>query len=100
MAERSGARLAAGDAAGSLIRGVATLDTAGPEDLAFCDSADFANRLATTRAGACITSERFAGQARADLTLLSSDVRDCGVAVLAQAARVDLAQLADRQRER
>jgi len=74
VAERSGARLAPAPAAavGGLIHGVATLDTAGPEDLVFCDSADFADRLATTRAGACITSERFAAKARSDLPLLIS----------------------------
>lgn len=43
------------------ILGVGTLDTAGPDDLAFCDSFLFAEKLGSVQAGAVITSERFAG---------------------------------------
>lgn len=53
-----------------LIRGVATLDTAGPDDLVFCDTPQFADGMGSTRAGACITSERFAAKAGAALPLL------------------------------
>lgn len=55
-----------------LIRGVGALDTAGPDDLIFCDSPAFAEKLSETRAGFCITSERFAEKARAGLVLLIS----------------------------
>ncbi|MFG1430908.1 UDP-3-O-(3-hydroxymyristoyl)glucosamine N-acyltransferase [Xanthobacter sp. V2C-8] len=76
VAELSGARLVtpsgADDAQFSarLIRGVATLDTAGPEDLVFCDTAQFAEKMGTTRAGACITAERFASSSAPGLPLL------------------------------
>ncbi|MFG1400857.1 UDP-3-O-(3-hydroxymyristoyl)glucosamine N-acyltransferase [Xanthobacter sediminis] len=76
VAELSGARLvnpsSAGDAQRSeqRIRGVATLETAGPEDLVFCDTVQFAEKMGTTRAGACITAERFASSAASGLPLL------------------------------
>jgi UDP-3-O-[3-hydroxymyristoyl] glucosamine N-acyltransferase len=41
---------------------VASLDRAGPGDLTFCDSAKYADALATTHAGLCLTSERFAAR--------------------------------------
>lgn len=72
ITEVSGARLGSseGEVAARLIRGVATLETAGPDDLVFCDSPQFASKLATTRAGACITSERLAAQAPDGLPVL------------------------------
>lgn len=76
VAELCGARLTlpgdadGGQLAGRLISGVATLEAAGPDDLVFCDTLQFARKLSTTGAGACITSERFAAEARPDLPLL------------------------------
>ncbi|MFG1479343.1 UDP-3-O-(3-hydroxymyristoyl)glucosamine N-acyltransferase [Xanthobacter sp. V4C-4] len=75
VAELCGARLtvlggADDQVAERRISGVATLDAAGPDDLVFCDTLQFAEKLGTTRAGVCITSERFAAQARPDLPLL------------------------------
>lgn len=55
-----------------LIKGVGTLDAAGPDDLVFCDAAKFAGKMQKTRAGVCITSERFADKAHEDLILLIS----------------------------
>lgn len=67
----SGAQIRDGaDTAGVTIGGVASLDVAGPSDLAFCDTFLFSEKLATTQAGAVITSERFAPKARADLPVL------------------------------
>jgi len=54
------------------IRNVAPIDLAGPDDLSFLDNARFAEALATTRAGALLTSARFAPQAPDDLTVLRS----------------------------
>ncbi|MFG1358184.1 UDP-3-O-(3-hydroxymyristoyl)glucosamine N-acyltransferase [Xanthobacter pseudotagetidis] len=75
VAKISGARLAGDGAAADAmaartISSVASLDAAGPQDLAFCDTFLFAGRLATTRAGACITSERFAPKAPPELAVL------------------------------
>lgn len=42
------------------IHNVAALDSAGPNDLAFFDNARYLGQLAATRAGACLTTERFA----------------------------------------
>ena len=43
-----------------LISGVASLEEAGPHDLAFMDGARFVLQLQGSRAGACLVSERFA----------------------------------------
>src|SRR5829696_3226479 len=41
------------------IRGLASLDEAGPMHLVFFDNLKYADQLATTRAGACLVSARF-----------------------------------------
>lgn len=41
------------------IDNIATLDRAGPADVAFLDDTKYAGALAATRAGACLVSERF-----------------------------------------
>src|SRR5437660_1576154 len=45
------------------VSGVAPLDRAGPEDLAFLDIPRYAEDLASTDAGVCLVSERFAARA-------------------------------------
>jgi UDP-3-O-[3-hydroxymyristoyl] glucosamine N-acyltransferase len=45
--------------AGQTIRGMASLDEAGPSHLTFFDNLKYAGQLAQTRAGACLVSERF-----------------------------------------
>ena len=42
------------------VGGLAPLDRAGPHELTFLDNAKYSDGLRTTRAGACLTSERFA----------------------------------------
>src|SRR5712672_2906068 len=44
---------------GHTIRGLASLDEAGPMHLAFFDNLKYADQLAATRAGACLVSPRF-----------------------------------------
>src|SRR5258708_6384735 len=44
---------------GQQVNGLASLDQAGPQDLVFFDSLKYADQLATTKAGACLVSERF-----------------------------------------
>ncbi|MBA4788581.1 MAG: UDP-3-O-(3-hydroxymyristoyl)glucosamine N-acyltransferase [Rhizobiales bacterium] len=58
----SGARLSDQGAADVSIHGVSTLADAGPADLAFFDSARYLADLKATRAGVCITTEKFAGE--------------------------------------
>jgi UDP-3-O-[3-hydroxymyristoyl] glucosamine N-acyltransferase len=44
---------------GQQVRGLASLDEAGPMHLAFFDNLKYADQLATTKAGACMVSARF-----------------------------------------
>lgn len=57
---------------------IAALERARPTDLVFMDSAKYADRLAATRAGVCLTTERFAAGAPASTIVLLSKlpVRD------------------------
>jgi UDP-3-O-[3-hydroxymyristoyl] glucosamine N-acyltransferase len=52
------------------IGNIAALDRAGPADLTFLDNAKYTDQLTATRAGACLTSARFAGRAPAGLAVL------------------------------
>ena len=45
------------------INGIAPLDRASPNDLAFMQSPKFAHQFAATRAGMCLTTEKFAATA-------------------------------------
>ena len=53
------AKLREGDPADRRIRNIAPLDTAGPSDLSFLDSAKYLSDAAATRAGACLVGPRF-----------------------------------------
>ena len=53
-----------------LITGVAPPDLAGPSDLTFVDGKKFVDALETTRAGACLVSQRFADRAPKGLFVL------------------------------
>src|SRR6476469_3241156 len=52
------------------IRGLASLDEAGPMHLAFFDNLKYADQLAATRAGACLVSPRFEGRVPAHVAVL------------------------------
>jgi UDP-3-O-[3-hydroxymyristoyl] glucosamine N-acyltransferase len=52
------------------ITGVAALDRALPGDLVFLDKPKYAAQLGASRAGACLTSERFAADAPAQIAVL------------------------------
>ena len=45
-----------------LIRNIAPLETAGPEDIVYMDNPAYINQLAATKAGYCFVSSRFAGK--------------------------------------
>jgi UDP-3-O-[3-hydroxymyristoyl] glucosamine N-acyltransferase len=56
--------------AGLQIKGLASLDEAGPSHLIFFDNLRYAGQLAQTRAGACLVSERFAATVPAHVAVL------------------------------
>src|SRR3954451_17976466 len=55
---------------GHIIRGLASLDEAGPMHLAFFDNLKYADQLAATKAGACLVSPRFEAQVPAHVAVL------------------------------
>ena len=70
IADLTGAELRAGARRDRLITDVAPLDFAGPGDLTFLDKPKYTDALASTRAGACLTTERFARSAPDGLAVL------------------------------
>jgi UDP-3-O-[3-hydroxymyristoyl] glucosamine N-acyltransferase len=62
--------VARGDAAARRISGIAPLDRASPGDLAFMQSPKYAAQFAATRAGICLTTEKFAGSAPPHVAVL------------------------------
>ncbi len=58
---------------GLRIKGLASLDEAGPSHLIFFDNLKYAGQLAQTRAGACLVSERFAGTVPSHVAVLRAD---------------------------
>lgn len=52
------------------IRGVATLDSAGPADICFAEGARYIDAAKKTRAGACFTNPRFAEYVSAETAIL------------------------------
>lgn len=69
IAALTGARIRA-DEHNRRIENVASLELAGPRDLAFLDGVRYADLLPGTRAGICLLSERFAEKAPAATTVL------------------------------
>jgi len=59
IAALTSAQLADPSRGGLEIRGLASLDEAGPRHLTFFDNLKYADQLALTKAGACLVSERF-----------------------------------------
>ena len=55
---------------GQQIRGLASLDEAGPMHLTFFDNPKYADQLASTKAGACLVSERFEATVPAHVAVL------------------------------
>src|ERR1700730_10671787 len=52
------------------ITGIAALDQAAPTDLAFLEKAKYAPQLSVSSAGACLTTERYAGRAPVHVSVL------------------------------
>src|SRR5262245_38196145 len=70
IAARTGAKAKPGADLERRITGIAALDHAGPSDLAFLDKAKYAPQLAGSAAGACLTTERYAARAPAQISVL------------------------------
>ncbi len=70
IAGRTKAQLADPSRSGQEVRGLASLDEAGPMHLTFFDNLKYADQLAATKAGACLVSERFAGRVPAHVAVL------------------------------
>ena len=68
----TGAEPGAGAPLDRQIGNIAPLDRAGPRDLTFLDNLKYADQLATTRAGACLTTRRFEKAAPNGLAILYS----------------------------
>ena len=52
------------------VRGLASLDEAGPMHLSFFDNLKYADQLASTKAGACLVSPRFEASVPAHVAVL------------------------------
>jgi UDP-3-O-[3-hydroxymyristoyl] glucosamine N-acyltransferase len=70
IAGRTRAHLVDPSRAGQQVRGLASLDEAGPMHLTFFDNLKYADQLAATKAGACLVSERFAARVPAHVAVL------------------------------
>ena len=70
IAALTGAAPADGVRPDTVISGIATLDRARPTDLVFFESARYLDQLATSRAAACLTIDRFAARVPASIAVL------------------------------
>ena len=70
IAASAGAHLADPSRAGQEVRGLASLDEAGPMHLSFFDNLKYADQLASTKAGACLVSPRFEASVPAHVAVL------------------------------
>jgi UDP-3-O-[3-hydroxymyristoyl] glucosamine N-acyltransferase len=70
IAASTKAHLADPSRGGQLVRGLASLDEAGPMHLTFFDNLKYAGQLAATKAGACLVSARFEAKVPAHVAVL------------------------------
>jgi UDP-3-O-[3-hydroxymyristoyl] glucosamine N-acyltransferase len=70
LAALTGAHLVDPSRADQKVRGLASLDEAGPRHLAFFDNLKYADQLAATKAGACLVSQRFEAKVPAHVAVL------------------------------
>jgi UDP-3-O-[3-hydroxymyristoyl] glucosamine N-acyltransferase len=85
IAQRVGAEIAGAGEAQRLLRDVAPLETATPDDLSFLDNRRYVDALARTRAGAVIVSPKLAAGAPPGTTVLLSEQPYRAYALAAQA---------------
>src|SRR6202140_4388241 len=70
IAALTAAHLVDASRGGQQVRGLASLDEAGPMHLSFFDNLKYADQLASTRAGACLISQRFEKAVPAHVAIL------------------------------
>ena len=70
LAALTQARLVDASRGGRQVRGLASLDEAGPMHLTFFDNLKYAGQLASTKAGACLVNERFEASVPAHVAVL------------------------------
>jgi len=85
LASIAGAEIGAAGPPGLQCRDVASLDSAGPEDVTFLDNRLYAPELVKSRAGACILHPDLAGRAPAGMALLLTPTPYKAYAAVAQA---------------
>ena len=73
LAAATGSEPAAGNIDNLSIKDIATLETAGPNDLTFFENVKYLDQFRETRAAACIVLRRFEAHAPAGVQLLFSD---------------------------
>lgn len=70
IATLTNAQLVDPSRAGQVVKGLASLDEAGPMHLTFFDNLKYVDQLAATKAGACLVSPRFEAQVPAHVAVL------------------------------
>ncbi len=85
LASIAGASLAHPSAGERVIKDVAPLDQAGPDDITFLDNRRYLDAFSTSRAGACVTAAANAERAPAGMALLLSDAPYMAFARIARA---------------
>jgi UDP-3-O-[3-hydroxymyristoyl] glucosamine N-acyltransferase len=85
IARRTGAVLGGAADGERLLRGVAALEAAGPEELSFLDNRKYMPAFRQTRAGAAFVLPALAGEAPQGMTLLLTEQPRRGFALAAQA---------------
>jgi UDP-3-O-[3-hydroxymyristoyl] glucosamine N-acyltransferase len=73
IAALTSAHLVDASRGGQQVRGLASLDEAGPMHLAFFDNLKYADQLASTKAGACLVSQRFEAKVPGHVAVLRAD---------------------------
>ena len=84
LAELSGAKLNTGADPGLMIRDVAPLERAGPDELSFLDNVKYLQSFQDSRAGACIVRSRHVDRAPHGMALLISEDPYRAYALVAQ----------------
>ncbi|MGQ0664344.1 MAG: UDP-3-O-(3-hydroxymyristoyl)glucosamine N-acyltransferase [Pseudomonadota bacterium] len=84
VAEIAGAALGTGADPAALLRGVASLEAAGPEEVSFLDNRRYVVAFAASRAGACLVRPEHAARAPAGMALLLTETPYKGYARVAR----------------
>lgn len=87
LARRCGGRLLGTGARAAVVAGFATLDSAGPDDIAFLGQARYLPKLRTTRAGVVLAHEEHRGARRGPMILVPGDARTAFALLMNAAGR-------------